>query len=154
MRKLRPLVSVPKVPQVTQISANSALFLFDGSCSTCNRWVKFLNAVDKRQLLYFVNLDSQLGLSIQAEAPNSSFVLKCKAITYLDSDAVIFALSLCRWPLSWFLVLRLIPAKLRDKALNVIAKRLQSATKNIPCERPDPGLATRILTSEVQFESN
>ena len=102
------------------------IILFDGVCVLCSRWYRFVTARDRTQRFRFVAIQSPEGrpiaerFGIDPDDPDT-FALVSGNKAYLRSDAALRILrELPRW--RWSVVLRAIPANLRDALYGVIAR--------------------------------
>ena len=102
------------------------IILFDGVCVLCSRWCRFVTARDRAQHFRFVPIQSPEGralaerFGIDPDNPET-FALVAGDHAYVRSDAALRVLrELPRW--RWSVVLRAIPAPLRDAVYGVIAR--------------------------------
>jgi predicted DCC family thiol-disulfide oxidoreductase YuxK len=107
-------------------SANPDIILFDGVCVLCSHWYRFVSARDHGHRFRFVAVQSAEGralaekFGIDPDNPDT-FILVAAGKASVRSDAALRILAeLPRW--RWTVVLRAIPAALRDALYNVIAR--------------------------------
>jgi predicted DCC family thiol-disulfide oxidoreductase YuxK len=110
------------------VSANGTrqIILFDGVCVLCSRWYRFVTARDTQRRFRFVTVQSTEGRAlaekhgIDPDNPET-FILLADGKAYVRSDAALRILAgLPRW--RWTMLLRIIPAVIRDAFYNVIAR--------------------------------
>jgi predicted DCC family thiol-disulfide oxidoreductase YuxK len=102
--------------------------LFDGVCSFCNAWVRFVIDRDPRRRFAFVSLQSEYGASLLRDHgyrgdPLATVVLIEDGRVYDRSSAALhIARHLSRpWPV--VSLLRIIPRGLRDWLYDLVARR-------------------------------
>jgi len=129
-----------------------SVLLFDGICNLCNRSVKFVSKRDKKKIIYYASLQSDLGkqllqqYGLTATMPDSLVWIE-QGKAYIKSTAV---LKLSRhltavWPIVyWFII---IPRPIRDAVYNwVSANRYHWFGKLDTCMMPDAALQKRFLS--------
>ena len=106
-----------------------AVVLFDGFCSTCNRWAQWISKRDSKNAFTLIPQESPEGEDVMQSCPE---FLKDVDSVYIINDGRWFARSgaVCRmlWKLSahWKIagaLLWLIPRPLRDLGYDIFAKR-------------------------------
>ena len=102
------------------------IILFDGVCVLCSRWYRFVTARDGKGRFRFVAIQSAEGrvlaekFGIDPDNPET-FILVADGKAFVRSDAALRILAeLPHW--RWTVLLRAIPAALRDALYNVIAR--------------------------------
>jgi predicted DCC family thiol-disulfide oxidoreductase YuxK len=127
------------------------IILFDGVCNFCNSTVNFVIKRDKKAILHFAPLQSDIGQQLLKEyhLPNDemrSFVFIEKGKAYTQSTA---ALKVCKylsslWPLCYAFII--IPKFIRDGIYNWIAKnRYKWFGKKESCMIPNADVKKRFL---------
>lgn len=127
------------------------IILFDGVCNFCNSTVNFVIKRDKKAILHFAPLQSDIGQQLLKEyhLPNDemrSFVFIEKGKAYTQSTA---ALKVCKylsslWPLCYGFII--IPKFIRDGIYNWIAKnRYKWFGKKESCMIPNADVKKRFL---------
>ena len=105
------------------------IVLFDGFCSTCNRWAEWISKRDSKNVFELIPQESPEGEGVMVSCPES---LKDVDSVYIINDGDWFARSsaVCRmlWKLRlhWKItgvLLWLIPRPLRDLGYDMFAKR-------------------------------
>ena len=105
------------------------IVLFDGFCSTCNRWAQWISKRDSKNVFELIPQDSPEGEEVMETCPES---LKFVDSVYIVNDGEWFARSsaICRmlWSLGvhWKVagaLLWLVPRPLRDFGYDMFAKR-------------------------------
>jgi len=111
--------------------------LFDGDCSFCNFWVRFISKRDKNKLFTFHSLQSEVGVEIRKKHSISesydSIVLIENDKYYLKSTAALRIVKQLKLP--WFLIYGfiIIPKFIRDWVYDLIAKNRHKFFKDL-CE--------------------
>jgi len=131
------------------------VLLYDGVCNLCNASVRWVLAVDRRQVFRFASLQSPVGeaLARRAGAPTSpgatvpdSFVLVDGERAWIRSDALLEAARRLGAPWSWALMLRVFPRGFRDAIYSWIARnRYRWFGKQETCPLPSPEQRARFL---------
>ncbi len=127
------------------------IILFDGVCNFCNSTVNFVIKRDKKAILHFAPLQSDIGQQLLKEyhLPNDemrSFVFIEKGKAYTQSTA---ALKVCKylsslWSLCYAFII--IPKFIRDGIYNWIAKnRYKWFGKKESCMIPNVDVKKRFL---------
>jgi predicted DCC family thiol-disulfide oxidoreductase YuxK len=146
------------------VASSSNLVLYDGVCGLCNRMVRFLLRIDRRNVLSFAPLQGQTaarlcerhGIPLATAGDGAStgletivyvrnFGLK-RERAYLRSDAVLRALGDVG-SLWWLLsLLRVVPRFLRDPVYDWVARnRYRWFGKHDTCPLPPPQQRARFL---------
>lgn len=119
---------------------DSDVILFDGDCSFCNGWVRWITKRNPLRRFRFVALGSEEGRALRAlhgvPANVDSIVLIQASGAFTRSDAAWRVLSaLPGWSLP-ALLLRLIPRPLRNWGYDLIARNRHRLGKKDECELP------------------
>ncbi len=130
---------------------HSKIILFDGVCNFCNFWVKFAGKRDKKKLLKFASLQSDIGQALLKKYAIS--VTDLSTVVFIDEDNVFLqssaAFTICKYLNGgWKLVyaLMIIPKPFRDALYNIIAKnRYAWFGKTDECMLPIEDLKERFL---------
>jgi predicted DCC family thiol-disulfide oxidoreductase YuxK len=144
---------LPAARSLTSPSAN--LVLYDGVCGLCNRLVRFLLRVDRRNVLCFAPLQGPTAARL---AERHGFPLDVKTMVYvrhfglkgerahLRSDGVLRALGDVGGIWSAAVLLRLVPRLLRDAVYDWVARhRYRWFGKYDSCPMPSPEQRARFL---------
>lgn len=113
---------------ITDKFSSPSFIVFDGDCTLCNRWVRFVHSRDPGGRFSFAPLNSAAAQKILPQSKNnrpidpSSIYLVQGSKIYDRSSAV---LHICRslqgpWPILFFLIV--IPRRLRDMAYKLVAR--------------------------------
>ena len=120
---------------------NNKTILFDGDCSFCNFWVKFITKRDPKKQFEFVSLQSEKGISlldmhkIPNEIDSVVFIYKNKA--HIKSGAVLCIAWFLKFPYPLAVVFMIIPWFIRDWVYDLIAKnRHKIFNQDNSCEIP------------------
>ncbi|MEO6836979.1 MAG: DCC1-like thiol-disulfide oxidoreductase family protein [Ginsengibacter sp.] len=127
------------------------IILFDGICNLCNSAVNFVIKRDKKSVLKFATLQSDIACKILSNndllfTELNSFVLVQNGVVYTRSTA---ALRVCRylkglWPLMYGFII--VPTFIRDNIYNWISKnRYRWFGKKESCMIPTPDVKGRFL---------
>jgi len=123
---------------------------FDGECTLCNGFVRWLLRHDRRQVLRFASLQGETARRLLPALPEDrgtwTVMLLEGQELWARSDAV---LRICRrvggW-LGWLAWLRVVPRALRDAVYRAIAKRrYRWFGRERACPVPSPETASRFL---------
>ena len=131
------------------------VLLFDGICNLCNGAVNFVIKRDKKAILKFAPLQSEVAKKLLEDFNLShnemkSFILIENNESYIKSTA---ALKVCRylknpWPLMYGFII--VPKFIRDGIYNWIAhNRYRWFGKKETCMIPTPELRERFLNETV-----
>ncbi len=127
------------------------LLLFDGVCNLCDQTVQWVLTHDRRGLVKFCSIQSELGSQLYRQhgfdptKPQTMLLLTPEGC-WVKSEAV---LELARWmggSFAWLRVLRVIPRSLRDVAYGwVAANRYRFFGRKEQCLMPRPEWRERFL---------
>ena len=131
------------------------LVLYDGVCGLCNRLVRFLLAIDRRNVLCFAPLQGPTAARVaeRHELPGDlrtivyvrNFGLKRERV-HLRSDAVLRVLGDVGGVWSLLMIFRLVPGFLRDPVYDWVARnRYRWFGKYDECPLPSPEQRARFL---------
>jgi predicted DCC family thiol-disulfide oxidoreductase YuxK len=128
------------------------IILFDGVCNFCNGAINFIIKRDKKSLLRFAALQSDVGQKLLEQYhlkkdDFDSFVLLEEGKVYDKSTASLKVCSLLPWYWRWIQVLWIIPRSVRNVFYNIIAKnRYKWFGKKEQCMIPTPEQRRRFLS--------
>lgn len=115
--------------------------LFDGDCSFCNFWVKFINKRNPKKQFEFVSLQSEKGIEllkeyhIAKEIDSVVFINNNKG--FVKSGAVLRIAWFLKFPYPLAIVFMVIPWFMRNWVYDIIAKNRHKIFKeNNSCEIP------------------
>ena len=134
----------------TTRDSKTNIILFDGVCNLCNGLVKFMFKYDKKAVFSFASLQSDTAKRLLHDAeltdvPDSVIVIK-NGEALVKSDAALYIVKQLGGFFSLFLILRLLPLRLRDKIYDGIAKRRYKwFGKNETCMIPSKKQRERFL---------
>ena len=129
------------------------ILLFDGVCNLCNGFVNFLLEWEQDSRLHFAAMQSSAGQALlrHHDLPLTdyrSMVLIDDGKLYRKSAAALRLLRGLRRPWCWLRVLAVVPAPLRDRAYDLIARhRYRLFGRQHQCRVPTPALRQRFLES-------
>lgn len=121
------------------------LILFDGVCGFCTRGVQTLFRLDRRGLLHFAPLQSDLGRHIclanglDPEQFDTFIYARPDQPILVRSDAALAIAAMLSFPWSLLRVFRLVPRPLRDAAYDLVARnRFRFFGRRETCHLPTP----------------
>ncbi len=132
-------------------NSSKAILLYDGVCNICNASVQFVLNHETNTEIFFVSLQSELGVSLLSKYGfpydyTDSLVFIEKSEAYTHSDAALHIAKYLKFPYSSLRMGYIIPKSLRDAVYNFIAKnRYKWFGKNESCMLPDPTIKYRFL---------
>ena len=126
------------------------ILLYDGPCTLCHKSVQFILHREKKAVLHFSPLESELGTALRDEyaVPREldAVVLIDEAGATWGSDA---AFRICRYlkaPWSWLAPLRHLPSFLFQGIYSFVANRREKwFGRDETCPIPDPDQADRFV---------
>lgn len=130
---------------------NKAILLYDGVCNICNASVQFVLSHEKNKEIFFISLQSELGVSLLSKLglPNDytdSLVFIENSEAYTHSDAALHIARYLKFPYSWISIGIFLPKFMRNAVYNFIAKnRYKWFGKNESCMLPNPKIKYRFL---------
>lgn len=131
------------------------IVFYDNLCSVCNYWVNWILKNDKRQVFYFVALESDFAKTFSRhfkyQFPAETIVIWDEYVGFLQkSDAVIFILKSIQPSSFQFKALKFLPKHLRDAGYSIFAyfRRFIPMRK---CEIPSSEDKKNFLT-DVPFQ--
>jgi predicted DCC family thiol-disulfide oxidoreductase YuxK len=128
-------------------------FLFyDGDCALCNKSVQFVIDHEKetQHPILFCSLQSTYAKQV-LEKHNYNFNQLSTLVLLVDdnvlykSTAALELSNFLKTPYNWFIILKIIPRFIRDRAYNFIAKNRKRLIKNSFCYVPSPKLKGRFI---------
>lgn len=131
------------------------IILFDGVCNLCNSAVNFVIKRDKKSVLKFATLQSNLAQDLLATHHLPANDLQ--SFVFIDSNKIdtrsTAALKVCRhlnglWPLMYGFII--VPKFIRDGIYNWISRnRYQWFGKKEECMIPTPAIRARFLNETI-----
>lgn len=127
------------------------LLLFDGVCNLCDGFVQFVLKHDRRGLIHFASIQSEVGSrkyrehGLNPDSPDSILFLTPEG-PLRESDAALEIAALLGglWPLAR--IFKLLPRWIRDSAYRFVAThRYQWFGKHDQCMLPRPEWRKRFL---------
>lgn len=148
------MVHLPK--QDARDAEGIHLVLYDGVCGLCSRLLRFAIRHDRRGVFRFASLQSAVGKAMVArnggnpEDLTSFYVFpnfrtpRCCVLT--RSNAALFVAGELDWPWKALRVAGLLPAVLRDRAYDVVARfRYRLFGHHQECEIPPREFRSRFI---------
>jgi predicted DCC family thiol-disulfide oxidoreductase YuxK len=146
------LASTASITVVLNHPSWTHLLLFDGVCNLCDSGVQWVLAHDRRGVVHFCSIQSELGSKLYREhgfdplEPQSMVLITPDGAFTHSSAALELARLMGGW-LAWLSVLRVIPAPLRDAAYLVVAQnRYRFFGKKDHCLMPKPEWKERFIS--------
>jgi predicted DCC family thiol-disulfide oxidoreductase YuxK len=142
--------------QPVSAAAGVHLVLYDGVCGLCNRLLQFLLRHDHRRVFRFAALQSHVGRTIVERSGgnpgdlNSFYVVAdyqtAASRVYTRSNAALFVAGELGWPWKAARCMRFVPAGMRDRAYDVVAKsRYRLFGRYDRCRIPSPESRSRFI---------
>jgi predicted DCC family thiol-disulfide oxidoreductase YuxK len=132
--------------------SEGSVIVFDGVCVLCSGWVRFLLRHDRRQRYRFAAMQSTAGRELlranglNADDP-ASFLLLEAGRAYFNSDAIIRVLRGLGGAWRAAVLLRLVPAFIRDAIyVRVARNRYRWFGQRDVCMRPEPQHSGRFIS--------
>ena len=126
------------------------LFLFDGVCVLCSRWVAFVIARDAAARYRFVAIQSAFGqhlaerFGINPDNPETNAVIADGRASFKSDSVLVVLADLPGW--RWTRVAYVLPKRLRDLLYDGIARiRYRLFGRRDACLVPAPDVARRFL---------
>ena len=127
------------------------IVLFDGVCNFCNGIVNFLISQDKKKVLRFSAMQSEMGKKILTEygfepGYTKSFVFIKDGIAFKKSTAALKVYNQLPWYWKWTQIFWIVPAFIRDAVYEFISdNRYKWFGKKSQCMIPSPDVRNRFL---------
>lgn len=125
------------------------VIFFDGVCGLCNGFVDFVMKIDRQNVFFFAPLQGEYAQKTLTTADTqnlNTIVVMINGRTYRKSEAVLNVFGLIGGAWGPFSILLTLPAPLRDKAYELIAKnRYRLFGKREICRFPTPEERSRFL---------
>ena len=127
------------------------IVLFDGDCNFCNSTVLFLIKYDKKDMLRFVSQQSEIGMKLLLEnnykenSLSTIVFIKNKKV-FVKTEALIEICKLIAGFPRVFVVMKIIPSKIRDYFYDVFSKyRYKLFGKKTECIIPTKEIRMKYL---------
>ncbi len=133
------------------MNTSGPVVLYDGICGLCTRCVLFLLRRDRKKVLRFASLQSEIGQDLMDQRGLGNLDLSTMALiegerAYIRSKAALRVLKLLGAPWSFLYPLILVPLPIRDRAYALLAgHRYEWFGRLDTCEVPDAGAEDRFL---------
>ncbi len=130
---------------------SAPVIVFDGVCTLCSRWVRFLLRFDRRGRYRFAAMQGAHGrrlLATHGLDPDDplSFLLVEQGRAHTDTDAIVRVLTGLGGVWRLAALARLLPRALRDRAYRWLARnRYRWFGRHDACYLPTPAQAARFL---------
>ncbi len=133
------------------------ILLFDGTCGLCDRTVRLVARLDRRERFRFAPLQSEAAVYLfqHHDVPDSieSIVLVHAGTARVQSDAAIATARLLGFPWSLAVMFRIIPRPIRDAAYRFVARHRYRVFGRVEaCSLPQAGLPDRVIETREQAE--
>jgi predicted DCC family thiol-disulfide oxidoreductase YuxK len=136
--------------QSAQFDSAPPVVLFDGVCSLCNAWVRFVVRRDPAAIFRFAAQQSPIGQALLGKhlsgpRQEASVILIADTV-YTESAAVLEICARLGPPWSWLALLRIIPRPLRDAFYRfVVRHRYQWFGRTGTCQTPSADVISRFI---------
>ena len=125
------------------------LYVYDGDCLLCSRFVRFLVRHDRDGKLRLATAQSAAGRAIyEAEGldPDAmdTAILKIGERTWINLDLFIEGMALCGWPWKSARVLKLLPKPVSNWLYRRIANNRKRFNRG-QCPMPTPEMRARLI---------
>ncbi len=138
-------------PAVPPFDDTRPIFIFDGKCALCSRFVRFILRYDHKQRLRLLAAQSPIGEALfghfewkSGDYDTNILLVDGRALAKSDGSIRVFELLGAPW--STAALGRLIPRQLRDAIYDLVARnRLRWFGARAICYAPDPGDASRFI---------
>lgn len=139
------------IKELETLSHSHPILVYDGVCVLCNRFISFVNDVDKNDLFRFATLQGEDGLMIKDKifnAPHKDTVILIHQGEYKVYSSVSFhVFYLLGYPYKILYPLIYIPSFIRDWVYGIIAKnRYNWFGKTETCNIPEKSFRDKILS--------
>jgi predicted DCC family thiol-disulfide oxidoreductase YuxK len=138
-------------PAVPQFPDDHPIIVFDGYCVLCSGWVRFILAHDRHALYRLLPAQSAIGHALYVHYgldPENyeTYMLIENGTAYFKSEATIRMAQSLGLPWSAAGVIRPLPARLRDRIYDWVARnRFRVFSRRDACYRPEGRYAGRFL---------
>ena len=117
------------------------IILFDGECTFCSFWVKFVLKRDKKDLFRFASLQSMAGIYYKDmhdinDSVDSVVLIQKDGTSLIKTNAVFEILYLLGGFGKFIYGLKILPKFVRDFFYDIIAKMRYKLFKRKACELP------------------
>jgi predicted DCC family thiol-disulfide oxidoreductase YuxK len=151
MRAWRPAYSYRTDPAVPAFPDDRPIVIFDGHCAFCSASVRFLVRADREGRFRLLPAQSDLGRALYVHygldpEDYESNVLLSAGVAWFESEGNLRIAETLGLPWSAARVLRLVPAGLRDRGYQFLARnRFRIFGRLDACEVPRPEFRDRFL---------
>ncbi len=126
-----------------------ALYVYDGECLLCSRFVRFLIKRDPNGALKLATAQSELGRSVfRAEGLDPDLmetaILKVGDRTWTNLDLFTEGLAMCGWPWRLARVLHILPLGVSNWLYRRIANNRKRFNRS-ECPMPTPEMRARLI---------
>lgn len=123
--------------EITQLSDDHPIIIFDGVCNLCNGFVNSLIRTDKKELFRYATLQHQ-ELPDEAKNIDTVFLLHKREL-YDRSDVALKSAQILGLPYAVLSIFMIVPKFIRDAVYTMIAKnRYRLFGKKETCMVPTP----------------
>ncbi|HET6628572.1 MAG TPA: DCC1-like thiol-disulfide oxidoreductase family protein [Woeseiaceae bacterium] len=139
-------------PDVPAFPDDKPLIIFDGYCSLCSGWAKFVLRHDRRHRHRLATAQSELGRSLYLHygldpQDYQTNILIEEGIAWFRSEGTIRMFAGLGWPWRAAAAFRILPMPLMDRLYNSVAlHRLRLFGRKENCYVPAPDDADRFLS--------
>ncbi len=135
------------------------IVLFDGTCAFCDRTVRLLTRLDRKQLLRYAPLESEAGRYLlerfKVSESIDSIVLIYEDHARVESNAAIAIARLLRFPWSLAAMLKIMPRPIRDACYRFIARHRYKVFGRVEqCSLPTEAQRRLVVETRAAAETN
>lgn len=129
---------------------SNLIYVYDGDCALCSRFVRFLLKHEKTGTLKLATAQSPIGRQIylnEGLCPDAmeTAILKVGEKTFLNMDLFSEGLSLCGWPWKAAIVLKILPRPVTDWVYRRVANNRKRFNSGQSCPMPSADMKARFL---------
>ena len=139
-------------PSVPAFADDRPIIIFDGHCALCSGWVRFVLRHDRTAAFRLLPAQTALGVALYRHyrldpQDYETNILIADGIAFFKSESAIGMLERLGAPWSAARVLRLLPASLRDRLYEIVARnRLRWFGRREQCLISAPRYEDRFLS--------
>jgi predicted DCC family thiol-disulfide oxidoreductase YuxK len=136
---------------VPPLRDDKPVIVFDGMCSLCSGWVRFVLRHDRSGRYRFLSAQAGLGRALYSHygldpVDYETNILIEDGLAHFKSEACLRIAEGLGFPWSLASLCRVLPMAWRDKAYGLVARnRIRLFGRPAACYRPEPGDAERFL---------
>ena len=148
---MRPPYSYRHDPAVPPFADDKPIIIFDGYCALCSGWAAFVLRHDPAGHYRLLSAQSPLGHALYVHygldpKDYETNILIADGVATFKSESTVRMLEGLGWPWRLAVAFRILPARLRDRMYETVARnRLKWFGKRETCYRPPVNFADRFI---------